>query len=262
MKLNFTYDDKSGDFVAKYRGLIIKAVHCSDAANPRAEFDNCAVMACSHRRYNLGDSDGMDSARQAIRGSRFYRDTWESGSIAAPYDVKIKGTTYDVFDLSNPSDLWQAIQLCDDIASQPLYLFDHGGISISTGPFSCAWDSGQIGFAFITAETLKRESRFTLWTAAARQWASQMIDSETRLYDDYLTGQVYGYVIASDTDSHMESCWGYYGSDFEVSGLSESAIDAANFKLNAAHQKRMAYLAQLIRNRVPLDKRAALLAKV
>lgn len=256
----FDYNDRTGEFVAQYKGLQIKAVHDDHGMNPRADFDNCAIMACAHKRYNLGDLDGMESARDAIRASRFYRDTWESGSRATPYDVKINGTIYDIFDLSNTVDIWQAIQLCPDIYSQPLYLYDHSGITISTSAFGCAWDSGQIGFAFITGAQMKRESVFKRWTPAARQWARDIIDSETRVYDDYLTGQVYGYVIASDSDSHMDSCWGYYGSDFDESGLAESAMHAADYLISAAHEKRLACLARLIRNRVPLDKRAAMLA--
>ena len=259
MKLDFEYNDRSGEYEAEYKGLTIKAVQDSPPESPR-EWDNVAVMACGHPSYNLGDDDGMRQPRDAIRASRCYRDTWESGSVAAPYDVKIKGTTYDVFDLSEPGQLWQAIQLCDDIESQPLYLYDHSGITISTGRFSCAWDSGQVGFAFVTRAQMIKESAFKRWTPAARAWARERIDAETRVYDDYITGAVYGYVIASDSDDHMDSCWGYYGTDFADSGLAESAMNVADCLLEAAHKKRLACLARLIRNRVPLDKRPAMLA--
>ena len=34
------------------------------------------------------------------------------------------------------------------------------------------------------------------------------------MYDQYLTGDVWGYVI-EDSESHeIESCWGFYGEDY------------------------------------------------
>ena len=37
----------------------------------------------------------------------------------------------------------------------PLYLFDHSGISISTGSFHDPWDSGQVGFIYASKEKAK-----------------------------------------------------------------------------------------------------------
>ena len=34
----------------------------------------------------------------------------------------------------------------------PLYAYEHGMITVSTGPFSCPWDSGQVGFVVSTKE--------------------------------------------------------------------------------------------------------------
>jgi hypothetical protein len=31
----------------------------------------------------------------------------------------------------------------------PLYLYDHSGITMSTSPFSCPWDSGQVGYIWV-----------------------------------------------------------------------------------------------------------------
>lgn len=43
----------------------------------------------------------------------------------------------------------------------PLYLYDHSGITISTGPFSCSWDSGQVGYIYVTFEKIKEEYSVT-----------------------------------------------------------------------------------------------------
>jgi hypothetical protein len=36
-----------------------------------------------------------------------------------------------------------------------LYLYDHGGITISTGPFSCPRDSGQVGFIYASHKQIR-----------------------------------------------------------------------------------------------------------
>jgi hypothetical protein len=39
----------------------------------------------------------------------------------------------------------------------PLYMYDHSGISISTSPFGCRWDSGQIGFVLVSKKQALEE---------------------------------------------------------------------------------------------------------
>lgn len=36
----------------------------------------------------------------------------------------------------------------------PVYAYVHSGVALSTGPFSCPWDSGQSGFVYETKETI------------------------------------------------------------------------------------------------------------
>ena len=45
--------------------------------------------------------------------------------------------------------------------------------------------------------------------------------NEVKVYDDYLTGNVYGFYIKKD-DEIMESCFGFYGDD----GLQEARRQA------------------------------------
>ncbi len=98
-----------------------------------------------------------------------------------------------------------------------------------------------------------------------------------KLWGAWAWGDVYGYVVAappadwrddyeslgevptSDLET-LDSCWGYFGSDHAESGLEESAIDAADYILGAAAKRRLAKLGELIRARVPLHLRPALLA--
>ena len=39
----------------------------------------------------------------------------------------------------------------------PLYLYDHSGISMKTTPFSCQWDSGQVGWIYVEKKKCLQE---------------------------------------------------------------------------------------------------------
>lgn len=77
-----------------------------------------------------------------------------------------------------------------------LYLYDHSDISISTTPFSCPWDSGMIGFIYIDKDK------------APFNW-QEILEAEVKAYDQYLRGEVYGFVV-TDGDDVFDSCWGFY----------------------------------------------------
>jgi hypothetical protein len=187
-----------------------KVVFDNDPSSPR-EWDNGAVMVCEHRRYNLGDENGRDLAIEAVRESRDYRPSWEE------YDNP------NMLDLSEPGDLWKAIQRCSDILAAPLYLYDHSGISIAMAkggnPFHCQC---MVGFTFITkAKVLENfmKPEGSRLSAALKAKAFALMEAETSTYDDYLTGQVFGYVVyTADEDGdeldQLDSCWGSYGQEY------------------------------------------------
>lgn len=179
-------------------GLTLKIIADDDRESPR-KWDNLATLCCDHDRYDLGDDDAHDAAADAIRASRHYRSSWEDG---------------EGLDFSHGPDLFKAIQRCDDILTLPLYLYDHSGITMSTGPFSCPWDSGQVGFAFITRERVLSEYGGKILTAATRAKALALIVGEVETYDMYLTGDVWGYVLEDADGEQTDALWGCYGLDY------------------------------------------------
>ena len=111
----------------------------------------------------------------------------------------------------------------------PMYLYDHSGITMSVNEFSCPWDSGQVGFIYMTTEKIKEEF------SGDEDKAKACLLSEVKEYDQYLTNDVWGYRIIEDqTDEEMESCWGFFGEDYAEK---ESKTALENF-LETVEQER------------------------
>lgn len=115
--------------------------------------------------------------------------------------------------------------LPEDRIELPLYLYDHSGITMRTAPFSCKWDSGQVGFIYTTPEKMKE-------LGVDVEKAEEYLRSEVEQYDYYLTGEVYGFTrykhVKCETCAHIEqevidSCRGFYGYNHQASGLLETA---------------------------------------
>ncbi len=84
--------------------------------------------------------------------------------------------------ISGPDDM---PEMGADEKRLPLYMYDHSGVRISTGPFPCAWDSGQAGFvrAVPSAED------------AGTPELEEVLKAEVRTLDYYISGNVYRYEV-------------------------------------------------------------------
>ena len=98
-----------------------------------------------------------------------------------------------------------------DVVALPLYLYDHSGITMSCKPFSCPWDSGQVGIIYVTYEEIKKEFSIQKVTPKYIEKIRKVLMNEVETYDKYLRGDVLGYVIEKD-GRDIDSCWGFYDS--------------------------------------------------
>ena len=97
-----------------------------------------------------------------------------------------------------------------DILALPLYLYDHSGLTMATIPFSCPWDSGQVGCIVVGTEKVLKEWKRKKMSKGLRKKAFTVLQGEVETYDQYLRGEVYGYEIEKDGE-FQDSCWGYFG---------------------------------------------------
>lgn len=78
----------------------------------------------------------------------------------------------------------------------------------------------------LTPEWLKK-------SGANLEHADSICKSAINLYSSWAWGDVYGYQIKDENGESIEydSCWGFYGSDHEASGLLESAKDRIDYAI-------------------------------
>ena len=104
----------------------------------------------------------------------------------------------------------------------PLYLYDHSGLRISTVPFSCPWDSGQVGIISVSKKDVLKEYNCKRVSKALTEKVKVRLNAEVEIYDLFLCGEVYYFKLSID-GKDVDSCGGFYGSDHDKSGLLDCA---------------------------------------
>jgi hypothetical protein len=173
----------------EYKGHTIEVHYDEFGESPRGLECALGTMLCFHRNYALGDKHNFSAS-----------------------------------DFEGWDDMKDYLYRREDaVVVLPLYLYDHGGITMRTGPFACQWDSGQVGFIFISKETLLKE--YGSDTEETRKTAERVLRGEVETYDRYLTGQVYGFTVEGPDCN--DSCWGLYEDVDYVVEEAKGYIDAA-----------------------------------
>jgi hypothetical protein len=156
----------------------------NEPESPR-QCDNFGTMVCFHGKYNLGDDENC------YRDERF--NSWDE-------------LRDEIERNENPGVIL------------PLYLYDHSGITMKTHPFNDRWDSGQVGFIFVSEEKIREEFSIDdndVVTDEVLESAKKILEGEVIIYDQYLTGDVYRLVKEKfDKDKQQidrDIVGGYYG---------------------------------------------------
>jgi len=138
-----------------------------------------------------------------------------------------------------------------DYIALPVYMYDHSGITISTSPFSCPWDSGQLGIIAVSKEKVRKEYTWKVFNKNRIETIKNYLKSEVDTYDQYLRGEVFGFIIEKDGEN-IDSCWGFYGHDY----CEQEAKSIVDYTIREELKKRMNKLKTYIKNRVPTLSRS------
>ena len=97
--------------------------------------------------------------------------------------------------------------------SLPVYMYEHSGVILSTSPFSCQWDSGQVGRIYVSNEKAREEYGWGRLSDIRIDIVKTRLRQEIQTLSDYMGGSVYGYIVEAEDGEEIDSCWGYYGDD-------------------------------------------------
>lgn len=204
-----------------YKGFTIKIIADEDVGSPRKEFDHFGTMVCFHSRYDLGDLERPGDPGEwlkalAVEFQPYVDDLfelWENEGYTLLRQTMTHDKASDHLVRVERSILFSVVKRHCMI--MPLYLLDHSGLRISTGNFlhvdPGGWDSGQVGWIYVTNERIKKEFNFKEITEEVRLTVRNILKGEVSEYDDFLSGNVWGYVIEDEFEDEIDSCWGFYG---------------------------------------------------
>tara|TARA_B110000444_G_C18758691_1_gene556446 strand:+ start:42 stop:641 length:600 start_codon:yes stop_codon:yes gene_type:complete len=105
-----------------------------------------------------------------------------------------------------------------------VHMYKHSGESISidySGQYTCRWDSGTIGFAIVTKEDIRKEYNIKRVTQKYIDKCENIVRGEIKTLDQYISGEVYGYVVEDKDENVIDSCYGFFGYDIEKNGISD-----------------------------------------
>jgi hypothetical protein len=162
----------------------IRIMQDDSPIDPRESDDYLmGTMLCFHRRYNLGD-------KHDLKHENF--SSW--GEIQEYLRKELRANIII-----------------------PLYLLDHSGLWIRAGrgfpEDSGGWDSGVVGFIYTTPKRIRNMYAIKHITKEKLTQAEKELYREVETYNDYLTGNVYGFIVEDPEGENIDSCWGFYGDE-------------------------------------------------
>jgi len=175
--------------------------------SPR-EWDNLGTMVYKHSRYILGDVELDEEAEE-------YASDWYEAAglhVFLNEDGYIElFNDYDGLEYLTDEEFEAAVEWGHENAViLPLYIYDHSGVTMRTHPFASRWDSGQVGFIYVSNKRAIKEYGKENW----RERAEACLKAEVETYDQYLRGDVWCYTITDADGEIVDSCCGFYGSDY------------------------------------------------
>jgi hypothetical protein len=159
----------------EYKGHTVRLRPDQDAESPRECFGRFTTFAFFHKRYSLGD-------KVPIKSEDYSGWTEMEADIRRRYKPRY---------------------------ITPVYMYDHSGLVLSTTPFSCPWDSGQVGFMWITDPDIPQDK------------LSGVVEGEIQELNQWLSGDVW----TIDIDDGKECLGGIFGYDYAVE-VAKSTINS------------------------------------
>ena len=156
-------------------------------------------------------------------------DTWdecprENSDYLSKMVIHYKGYILPCEDDLTEEEM-QEILNSEDFFALPLFIYEHGGLALSTSS-QCQWDSSCVGIIYLSIDTVQQNGI---------EDPMKLLNDEIQEYDDYLKGNVFGIIISekyknitipyyqniadkicnSDWEE-IDSCYGFIGEDYAI----------------------------------------------
>ena len=159
-------------------------------------------------------------------------------------------------------DSWRPEKLVKEFSKKfywlPVYMYSHSGVTIATTPFSCRWDSGQVGFIYVSKNKAAKEYGYKRPCKPLSDRVVSYLKGEVETYNQYLTGEVY--LVELEHFGWTEVVGGFYG-DHKDSGAIDHLCELYNSFVKQYNGVKAQSVKTLIKNRVPLLHRERILQK-
>lgn len=278
-KLNFEWHDSrnGGEYRAEVSGFVIRAIHDDSPESPWEAWDGQSPLIVYYDRSldekgdvpnplaDMSDSfiarnwqalceifdQSPDAAKERKSDYEYERIADAKRELLEEWLEEIKPSRYS----GHAGDYMTALgELCELRGWPSLSTSSHG---YSQG------DYAELLLIFSPAYAKEIGAKWPR-TKAAKAEARERLKADAKLWGAWAWGDVYGFVIEPSDDSELpggflDSCFGFYGDDFAESGLAEAAAESLSYIRKERRERRQGKLKELIRARVPLATRAAIL---
>jgi len=174
--------------------------------NPRKDWDNFGTLA--FKGYRESDESIPDPIN------------WLASKLGLEDDQVMR--IANNLRVSYYSDEVKAVleaRFFNEYVALPVYKYEHSGVAFNTTGFHCRWDSGQIGYIYITREDARNIWGLKRLSPQKRQWALDILKGEVESYSQWANGELYGFTIEDEEKGIDDSCGGFYGNDWANNGV-------------------------------------------
>lgn len=179
----------------EYKGHTIKIVYDECYNSPEEWGDENLFLVGYHRDFFVDRSHKTKENKkeggisEGLAQSIFNNGKYEDGSINDEAKDYLK--KYHIF---------------------PLSAYIHSGVRLYLGTHKiCQWDSCQVGLVFASKSEWKTKAK-----------ALKCVEGLIEIWNQYLSGQVYGFQVEDADGEQIDSCYGFYGDE----GVEQAIADA------------------------------------
>jgi hypothetical protein len=166
-------------------------------------------------------------------------DTWNDEELFLIYDHRQFSIFRKGFD---PKAVFESMKMGKKLYKGfyvfRVYAYIHSGVALSLGnntyPFTDRFDVSFSGFALVK----RSEGSYT------QEQASKEAEGLVKTWNQYLSGDVYGYAVEDLNGKKVDSCWGFYGAP-ETSGLLDDAKAVVDCMVKDEALRQLEVMAEL-----------------